>query len=47
MLNQHENLINLEREGKDLIAKTTQAPKHTKIDYLGEIKQSGNTQKDM
>ena len=37
MLNQHEHLNNLENGGKDIMPNTTQAPKHTRTDHLGEI----------
>ena len=31
-----ENLYNLEMDGKDIMPKTTQPPKHTNADYPGE-----------
>ena len=40
-LNLHKHLNDLEMEGKDIMPKRTQPPKHTLTDHLGEIKQRG------
>ena len=37
LLSQYEHSNNLEMEGKDLILKTTQLPKHTKTDQSWEL----------
>ena len=46
LLNKFEYLKDLEMQGKDIIPKTTQPPKHTITDHPGEINQSNNRQKD-